>query len=230
MFPWKSSLIAALLAVVITAGGIWQFKQSRRQEAHGLEWENNRLRLEASRRYEAQTSPASGPVSHESTVVETPDAPPKSETTHASKPTEYYRDDGNGTPQATLQTFAWACDRGDTQKVCELLYIDAGARPKAEAFMASIPEKARASWKTVDEMAAAILTRSVMASPFPNADILETATVEAIQEDRVRLRLPDVPRDGTEYQKTPTGWKYVLTEEVVDRYISRSRAEAQTKH
>ena len=89
--------------------------------------------------------------------------------------------------------------------------------------MASLPEAARAQWKNVDEMAATVLTRSIMGRPFPNADILETATAEPITADRVRLRLPDVPRDGTEYQKTPEGWKYVLTEAVVDDYIKRMK-------
>jgi hypothetical protein len=38
--------------------------------------------------------------------------------------------------------------------------------------------------------------------------------------------MPDVPRDGTEYQQTPDGWKYVLTEKVVDNYIKQARAQA----
>jgi hypothetical protein len=139
---------------------------------------------------------------------------------------EYYRNEGNATPLATLQTFAWACDRGDTETVGRLLHIDPAARPKAEAFMAALPESARAQWKTVDEMAAALLTRSVMASPFPNSDILATATPEPVGEDRVRLRLPDVPKDGTEYQRTADGWKYVLTDRVVDAYINQARAQA----
>ena len=33
------------------------------------------------------------------------------------KMAEYYRNEGNATPLATLQTFAWACDRGDIEAV-----------------------------------------------------------------------------------------------------------------
>jgi hypothetical protein len=66
-----------------------------------------------------------------------------------------------------------------------------------------------------------------MASPFPNADILETATPERISENRVRLRLPEVPKDRTEYQQTAESWKYVLTEAVVDDSIRRMREPAR---
>ncbi len=48
-----------------------------------------------------------------------------------------------------------------------------------------------------------------------------------VSEDRVRLRLPDVPKDSTEYQKTAAGWKYVLAEKVVDDYIRQSRQQAR---
>jgi hypothetical protein len=92
--------------------------------------------------------------------------------------------------------------------------------------MATLSAAAPAQWKNVDEMAAAVLTRVIMGQPFPNADILETATVEPITEDRVRLRLPDVPKDGTEYQKTEDGWKYVLTEAAVDGYVRRMKEQS----
>jgi hypothetical protein len=76
-------------------------------------------------------------------------------------------------------------------------------------------------------MAAALLTSQIMAQPFPNADILATATIEPISEDRVKLRMPNVPKDGTEYVKTVAGWKYVLTEKVVDNYIRQMRESAR---
>ena len=177
---------------------------------------------EASQRQ--QTRSAATRSAAPSPVAIIPAAPAASIPTEKSA--EYYRNEGNATPLATLQTFAWACDRGDIETVGRLLHIDAAARPKAEAFMAALPVSARAQWKTVDEMAASLLTRSIMASPFPNADILATATIETVSENRVRLRLPDVPKDGTEYQKTAEGWKYVLTEAVVDAYINQARTQA----
>jgi len=182
------------------------------------------MRAEASRRYLA-TMAARTPVPLPAAIPANATPTTVAAAIPAQQPAEYYRNEGNATPQAALQTFAWACDRGDTETVNRLLHIDAGARPKAEAFMASLPEAGRAQWKNVDEMAATVLIRSNMARPYPNADILETATVESITADRVRLRLPNVPKDGTEYQQTAEGWKYVLTEAVVDGYIKRMKEQ-----
>jgi hypothetical protein len=227
MSPLKISLITALLSAAVTAGGFHYYHQGRAREAHRLQAQNSRMQAEASQRQQtrvAATRPAT-PTPMAQTFAGAGGTAAVAATIPAEKAAEYYRNEGNATPLATLQTFAWACDRGDTETVGRLLHIDAAARPKAEAFMAALPESARAQWKTVDEMAAAVLTRSIMASPFPNADILETATVEPVGPDRVRLRLPDVPKDGTEYQQTPDGWKYVLTEKVVDAYIRQARQQ-----
>jgi hypothetical protein len=225
MSPLKISLITALLSAAVTAGGFHCFQLGRAREAGRLEAENNRMLTEANQRQQvrvAGTKQAATSIASAGTMAAAGGAVPP------EKPVEYYRNEGNATPLATLQTFAWACDRSDTATVGRLLHIDAAARPKAEAFLSSLPENARAQWKTVDEMAAAVLTVSIMASPFPNADILETATPEQISEDRVRLRLPDVPKDRTEYQKTAEGWKYVLTEAMVDDYIRRIREPVES--
>ena len=115
----------------------------------------------------------------------------------------------------------FAGDRGDVDAVGQLLQLDPGARSKIESFRTTLPESARAEWKTVDEMAVAMLTLNIMFSPFPNADILATATPEPIREGRVRLRLPGLSKDNTEYQQTADGWSFVLTEAMVDYYIRR---------
>lgn len=224
MSPLKTSLIVALLSAVATAGGLFKFQQGRRHEVSHLKAMNNQMRVEAYRRNQDRliaaaprvTAPATAPAD---VTLTTPKL--------VRSAVDYYRNEGNATPLATLQTFAWACDRGDTELVGQLLHIDAAARPKAEAFMAGLPENARTQWKTVDQMAAALLTRQIMTQPFPNADILATATVEPISEDRVKLRMPNVPKDGTEYVKTVAGWKYVLTEKVVDNYIRQMRESAR---
>lgn len=225
MSPLKTSLVVGLLSGVVTAGALFYLHQGRVRELHRLQSQNERMRFEAYQRSAVRIAAAPPAVSPRPVTIST--APAGGAVT-TSKAAEYYRNEGNATPLATLQTFAWACDRGDTETVGRLLYIDAAARPKAEAFMAALPESARAQWKTVDEMAAAVLTRSIMAQPFPNADILETATPEPISAGRVKLRMPNVPKDGTEYQQTAEGWKYVLTEKVVDDYIRQARAQAET--
>jgi hypothetical protein len=220
--PLKTSLVVGLLSAVVTAGALFCLHQSRVRELRRLQSQNERMRFEAYQRSAVRIAAAPPAAAPTPITVSTA---PAATAVPASKAAEYYRNEGNATPLATLQTFAWACDRGDTETVGRLLHIDAAARPKVEAIMAGMPESVRIHWKNADEMAAALLTESIMARPFPRSDILETATPEPITADRVRLRMPNVPRDGTEYQQTPDGWKYVLTEKVVDSYTRQTKAK-----
>jgi hypothetical protein len=220
MSPLKTSLIVAVVSVVVTAGGLYYFQQGRAREARQLRSHNSRMLLEANQRVMARQPAAPTPTLSGSVAA-------GSASTPVSRMAEYYRNEGNATPLATLQTFAWACDRGDIETVQRLLFVEEAARPKVEAFVAALPESVRAQWKSVDETVAALLTESVMARPFPRHDILATATPEEVGAGRVRLRMPNVPRDGTEYQQTADGWKYVLTEKVVDAYIRQSQPPAK---
>ena len=221
MPPLKTSLVVGLLSGVITAGALFYFHQGRVREFHRLQSQNNRMRLEAYQRTMGRAAVVPPGVAAGRPADPVPAISPVSRTA------EYYRNEGNATPLAALQTFAWACDRGDTETVARLIYIEEAARRKVEAFMASLPEKVRAQWKTVDEMAAAILTESIMARPFPNSDILETATPEPVRDGRIKMRLPNVPKDGTEYQKTADGWKYAITEAAVDSYLRHVADQAK---
>ena len=56
--------------------------------------------------------------------------------------------------------------------------------------------------------------------PFPRAALLERGTVESVKDDRVMLRLPGTGRDRSEFQRTPEGWKFAITEPLVDRFLA----------
>lgn len=223
MSPLKISLIAVVISTLVTTGGLYRHQQGRLREARHLQAQNNRLRLEANQRVHDQSAAVPRPAPTPQAMTDRPAlvAAP------VSPEPEHYRNEGNATPRAALQTFAWACDRGDIEAVGRILYIEEAARPKVAAFIAALPENVRSRWKSADEIVAALLTESVMARPFPRADILETATPEEAGAGRIRLRMPNVPRDGTEYQQTAEGWKYVLTEKVVDAYIQQARQTAR---
>lgn len=145
----------------------------------------------------------------------------------ASRPTQPasasadYRNEGQATPLATLQTFAWACDHGETATIVKLLYFDKEAREKAAAFMASLPEHTRAQWKSPEEMAATYFAATQIDSPYPDASILQTATIAPTSETRVTLRLPGTLKDNSQYQKTGDIWQLVVTETMIHNYLNR---------
>jgi len=218
MSPLKSSLLVAVVSAAVTAGSLYYLQRHHAREASSLRRQNNAMRVQINQRWHerlAAAAPAEPGAGREA------GAPADHSPAPTQSPVENYRNEGRATPLATLQTFAWACDRGDVDTVRQLLQLDPGARSKIEAFRATLPESVRAEWKTVDEVAVAMVTLNIMFSPFPNADILATATPEPIRDDRVRLRLPGLPKDNTEYQQSAEGWSYVLTEAMVEHYIRR---------
>jgi len=229
MSPLKTSLFTALIAAALTAGSFYLVQSRRNRDAASLRYANNRLRYDAALRRHAATATPAPTVPAPALAAP---APALSTSPAAPSPLpENYRDEGRATPVAALQTYAWACDRGDAKAVANLLYLDAPTRTKAEAYLASLPPPVRARWSSVDAMAATLLTAAVMEHPFPNADLLATATLEPVAAERVRVRLPGTPKDRIELQKTAAGWSYVLTEAVVDAYIARAKAaSAGTGH
>jgi hypothetical protein len=220
MTPLKTSLIAALVSAALTAGGFSFVQHRHAQEIASLRYTNNRMLFQANQRRSSQEPdiPRSAALSdgRDGALPATP-AP-------APKPAEIYRNEGQATPLATLQTFAWACDRGDTETVQKMLFFEGSTRAKAEAYLASLPENVRAKWKSVDEMAAALLTHSFMEHPFPNADILDASIVEQVGPDRATYRLSHISKVSAQFQKTDDVWKYVITEAAVDAYIARATA------
>lgn len=217
MTPLASSSLAALVAVVVSAATLYSIHNRRAHEAAGLRSENDRMRLEATRRHRARQMPPPAP-SPSATSVET--ALPLDSRSEAPSAPGDYRHEGQASPLATLQTFAWACDRGDHETIRRLLCFEAPGRAKAEAFMATLPPDVRTRWHSPEEMAAELLTHQGMQQPFPAAHILERAVAEPQPDGTVRLRLPGTPKDGTVYRKIGDRWHYVITDASVERYIA----------
>ena len=221
MSPLKISLIAGFVAAIVTLGGHYRARQNLMRETSRLRAENDSLRFEASRRREALRAKIPASSDRQRAAVPSESGGTASSDTNKPGPGAEYRNEGQTTPVAALQTMAWASDRGDTGLMEKLVFFDRAAREKATAHLASLAPEVRAQWTSVEAMAASLLTSQGMHSPFPPAVILERAVIEAVDPNRVRLRLPDTNRELTEYQKTPEGWKFAITEAMVDNYLAR---------
>ncbi|MEO6996086.1 MAG: hypothetical protein ABI273_20960 [Lacunisphaera sp.] len=213
MTRWKILLGIALLSVITTVVTLRVFDSRRSREASQLRARNARLQtvLAAAQKGYARSF---------AQKAELPSAVGRSVPEPIVAPN--YWNEGRATPLAALQTFAWACDRGDIDAVRQLVVIDPDGRPKAEAFYASLPANARAQWKSVDEMAATLLTQNGMEHPFPSADMLSTTSMETMRDGRVRWRMPGLHRDGMEFQQDSGGWKRAITAEMVDNYLRQA--------
>ncbi|MBE2214307.1 MAG: hypothetical protein IAE82_10590 [Opitutaceae bacterium] len=215
------SSLGALAAAGLTLGCLYWIDQRRAGEAGALRSEIAGLRARAAAR-EPVAPPAMAATPGGGVSVATP-APTAAPAT-PPPPLPIYRNEGRATARAALQTLAWASDRGDVTTVQAMLVFDDAARTKAEQLFSSMPPEARGSWRSVDDMAASLITMSGMQAPFPAADVLEHIELEPLSPERARLHLRGTRRDGLEFQRTSTGWSYVISEVMVDRYIQQQAA------
>jgi hypothetical protein len=217
MSPVKLSLLSAVVA--ITAVSVWcrGERRARISEAHSLRAANAGLQTEAARRHQSSAT--------RTAVSDTPAR--KSSTTNSASAEESpaqsasgdYRFEGQATPLNTLQTMAWALDRGDVELMMNVITFDEAARRKFEAYQASLPAEARAQWSTTEQLAATLLTKRGINHPYPRSDLLARATVEPVSAERVVVRLPGTPKDREVYQKVGDTWRWVITEQLVDAFL-----------
>jgi hypothetical protein len=236
MTPLKLALVTGSVVALLTLGGHHLVQRGRLQEAVRLRTENDRLRLEASRQHQAGLAPAdagranAAPAAasrNESGRVPAANAPVEQSAASSRVPGAEYRNEGQATPVAAMQSLAWSCDRGDTALMERLIHFDEVARPKAVAFHQALPPQVRAQWATPEAMAAALLISGGINSPYPVASIIAGARVEELGAGRKVVLLPGTSRARMEFQETADGWKYAITEAMVDDYIRRANEQAE---
>lgn len=238
MSPCKSSLLAALVAVVGTSGSLTVVQRRRSAELAHWQSANAQLRYDAQRRVHLTSGamlPAGGNGAADAPARPEADASTQSvrsasavEPDRPAAPERDYRDLGQATPEATLQTLAWAGDRGDVERMRGLIVFDPVARQLAEAYFASLPPALHTQFADLNGMAAALLTRAIMGQPYPEAEVLATGTFAPVGDDAslVRLSLPGTGKDGQLYQRDGGVWKYVITEQLVRSYFARHGVSA----
>lgn len=235
MSPRKLSLLTILVTGLLVSTGQFFARQDRQEEATRLRAENGLLRSKISQQHQGQLRQAessglramTGPGAERNrpagALIDASEEVP-SKLSQLLKPT--YRNAGQATPVAAMQTLAWACDRGDMEMMEKLQVFDPAAREKAMPYFSALPPEIRARWATLEAMSAALYISDGMHYPYPGAAVLEQAEFETISPTRVRLHLPGGNGDGYEFQLTAEGWKLAVTMAVVDDYIRQSEKPA----
>lgn len=218
MSPLKRSLVAFLGATLVTAGAFYTVVRLRAREVAELRVRNRALAAEivarSDQRAKATAEPRAAVVAPATAVGSTSNEGP------GDAMPSYYRNEGQATPVATLQTIAWACDRGDVETVATLLTFQGDGRAKVDEFLRTLPESTRAQWSTPELAAATFCLSGYMRRPYPAAVFLALADTEPIDASTMRLRLPDTPLDGGLYKKTDDGWKFMISEADVEKQLA----------
>ncbi|HUR57258.1 MAG TPA: hypothetical protein VM029_06090 [Opitutaceae bacterium] len=103
-----------------------------------------------------------------------------------------WKNRGDATPHATVETALWAAAGGDIGTLESCLVLDAETRAKADALLAGLPQTTRGAYPTVDRLIAAFTVQSI---PVGEAQLVwqqehaDTATIGVL------LRNPPQP-DG----------------------------------
>lgn len=213
MSSHRLTILSVVAAIAVTSAWSYWQRRDRNAEAGRLRVANAQLQRESGFRPPAAPFSAAG-------ASATVEAVPAQRTAVDSAAAEDYRFQGQATPVDTLQTLAWALDRGDVELVTQLVTFDQAARPKVEAYRQSLPPEAQAQWPTVEVLAATLLTNRGINHPYPRTNLLARATVEPVTDVRVLVRLPGTPKDREVYQKVGDEWKWVITETLVDAYLA----------
>jgi hypothetical protein len=212
--------LAAIFAALLTAWLFRSYHHQRELEAAALRGSNAQLRLAVAHHWEgtaAAHSAAGG------TLAET-DGPPA-----GAPPRPAYRNDGRGAPSAALQTLAWACTHGELSTLSSMLYFQGGGRQKVEDYLHSLPPGKVPPGLTPEAMAAGLIAEMYRAHPFPTPTALDQITFSPVSDDLVTVNAPGrYSLDQKQFQRTPSGWSYVIAEVMVDNYLARFKPAPAT--
>jgi hypothetical protein len=134
-------------------------------------------------------------------------------------PADGWRNAGQATPAATLETALWAAAAGDVESLAGLLAIDPVARVHLNGLLMRLPESLRHEYDTPERLMALLTARDV---PSDGAAQIRDAHLSATGGTEVVAVL----RDASQKQRLATltlrqegpDWKLIVPAAVVDRY------------
>lgn len=128
-----------------------------------------------------------------------------------------YDNRGQATARAAVETFAWACDVGDSEVLAKLVYLDDQTRARAQSVLLRMPAGIRAQCRTPEELYGLLLAASSLEAPPPDALIVRyLMNLAELEPGRVATRRIGSSANFHEFLQTSEGWKYVLPVEAID--------------
>lgn len=225
-FPFLP-ITVALASCGLTVGVLYHLRSREQGKLWWLREHNDRMLYQAYLRHQASLGaadrPATPAVSAQQAPAQVPAASPAAETQTAL---QYgYHNAGWASPDASLQSFVWACDRSDAQLLASMIALEPAERKKAENFWATLPAEVRAKWGSVEGLAANLLILSSLGNSFPSSEVLAAAPIEVQGQERAVCGT--VQRLA--FRKEGGLWKYELSADRLEslyKQISQALAAA----
>lgn len=227
----STKITAGVILVLAAASGVWVSEHHSRLTINSLTRDNRRLE-----------QLLNGAVSREMVL--------KARSTQSSSPTKLedlgwrvreemlsagdgqrppassYRNAGQATPLAALETFMWASDRADTSTLARTIAFGGNGRQRALAVLAALPQDAQAQFSSPEELYALLIADDALSSPPPPEEIVQSVKVQFDGTDQAILIFPG-PNHQQVYQNTPEGWKFVIPEGAVEQFANSILSSGQ---
>lgn len=133
---------------------------------------------------------------------------------------EYFRDVGQVSPAATLQTFLWAASRGTEEKLTGMIVLAEGVREKAEPLIAALSESERTAYPTPEKLAAHFFARafgSLAAAEVTHVNLSDT------QHATVSLRGSAGKTQTVPMQLGASGWQVVVNAALAEQFAKAAK-------
>ena len=134
-------------------------------------------------------------------------------------PVAAWKNAGQATPEAAVETMLWAAVGGDVDMLSGAITLPPNARAKVEALLARLPEAARAQYRTPEQLMALMLARE--AGQVSGMQVLGAQEITAdtvLVRVRVGSEGGQTKDDSWPFHRSATGWKLVMPESAVDKF------------
>ncbi len=220
MTKTQTAIVGALVAAGITAGTGAAIVLPLRQENASLRQQNAEMQQALRENPKAAAAVTTHSLSALAGRVEQRRQAEARKATQApgeAPRTDVYRDMGNKTPDAALETFAGACFNGDSESIGRLIYFEGEGRKIAERVLAGLPEEVRAQYPTPEALYGFFTAADCLVAPLPaDPAVIKKAELTYLSAERVAFRRPGQSSGGQEFQLTPDGWKRVYPERAIE--------------
>ena len=125
---------------------------------------------------------------------------------------------GRAVPTSALETMLWAAVQGDLDTLAGSLWLDKGARAKADAWFATLPPESQAQFGSPEKVLATLISSRVgkdlaaigvvaQADQGPDLTLLRVRfqSAEGLQKD-----------DRWPFRRTEDGWRMIINEKGLD--------------
>jgi RNA polymerase sigma factor (sigma-70 family) len=133
------------------------------------------------------------------------------------KPAIEWNNVGLATPASAFETWNWAKARGDAGALAKTVVLDAGAKARANALLASLPESIRAKYESAEQMMAVMQmnTKPIVAARVSSQEQLDSDNV--IIHTEWQYAEGQLGQNDWRLHRDNEGWRVVISEGLVDK-------------